>query len=166
MIGDGVCDEATNTKRCLFDGGDCCLPKKSTPLCKICTCKMDIDQESLQTDIDQLDVRVLDAVTDFANQMDFDRILDVEDVASVKVCAKICIDATLTKSHPKVNGWIFDFESGLCSCSFWDSTLCLTRNEKDLERWTIANEDAVSIVFAFVMWSRMLKCGDHAEPNH
>ena len=38
LIGDGVCDDITNTKRCLFDGGDCCLSRKNTKLCIDCTC--------------------------------------------------------------------------------------------------------------------------------
>ena len=39
MIRDGVCDEITNTERCLYDGGDCCKEDKSTELCNVCTCK-------------------------------------------------------------------------------------------------------------------------------
>ncbi len=40
MIRDGVCDEATNVERCLFDGGDCCLGNKSVWNCNFCTCKL------------------------------------------------------------------------------------------------------------------------------
>ena len=42
LIGDGVCDEATNTYRCLYDGGDCCKAdsEKDTKYCQDCTCKL------------------------------------------------------------------------------------------------------------------------------
>ncbi len=35
MLRDGVCDDATNTKVCHWDGGDCCLDKftKDTSYC-------------------------------------------------------------------------------------------------------------------------------------
>ncbi len=37
MLRDGVCDEATNNEKCLYDGGDCCLSrgKKGESLCKV-----------------------------------------------------------------------------------------------------------------------------------
>ena len=37
-IGDGQCDDATNTVSCSYDGGDCCLENKITDNCEICEC--------------------------------------------------------------------------------------------------------------------------------
>ena len=45
MVGDGYCDDETNTDGCLFDGGDCCGPDvktKSKP-CTLCICYEDCD---------------------------------------------------------------------------------------------------------------------------
>ncbi len=41
LIGDGDCNDVTNTERCLFDGGDCCKDrsKKTSDLCLDCNCK-------------------------------------------------------------------------------------------------------------------------------
>ncbi len=46
MIGDGVCDEATNTEECLFDGNDCCLENKNTDLCQDCFCRLEREHYS------------------------------------------------------------------------------------------------------------------------
>ena len=37
MVGDGFCNDETNTPDCNFDGGDCCLNVK-TDLCSECEC--------------------------------------------------------------------------------------------------------------------------------
>ena len=37
MVGDGLCDDVTNTPECLFDGGDCC--GGGTWICTYCKCK-------------------------------------------------------------------------------------------------------------------------------
>ena len=37
IVGDGLCDDVTNTPECLFDGGDCC--GGLTPICTFCKCK-------------------------------------------------------------------------------------------------------------------------------
>ena len=37
-IGDGDCDDATNTQGCNFDGGDCCGPNTDTQYCTVCAC--------------------------------------------------------------------------------------------------------------------------------
>ncbi len=37
MLRDGICDEATNTELCHWDGGDCCQDKstKTDVFCKV-----------------------------------------------------------------------------------------------------------------------------------
>ncbi len=41
LMGDGTCNDVTNTVRCQFDQGDCCLSRqtKETDLCLDCECK-------------------------------------------------------------------------------------------------------------------------------
>ena len=38
-MGDGFCDDATNTGDCEFDGGDCCGDERNTDYCEDCKCK-------------------------------------------------------------------------------------------------------------------------------
>lgn len=38
-VKDGVCDDATNTELCSFDGGDCCLPQVDKTYCTVCLCQ-------------------------------------------------------------------------------------------------------------------------------
>ena len=38
MVGDGVCNDETNTAVCNYDGGDCCLNVINTDHCSECTC--------------------------------------------------------------------------------------------------------------------------------
>ena len=37
-LGDGFCDDATNTESCYYDGGDCCGTNVDTQYCTICQC--------------------------------------------------------------------------------------------------------------------------------
>ena len=37
--GDGICDDATNTEECDWDGGDCCKSDSSYEFCEECQCK-------------------------------------------------------------------------------------------------------------------------------
>ncbi len=39
-INDGLCDDAANNKKCLYDGDDCCLEYKPKILCSDCQCKL------------------------------------------------------------------------------------------------------------------------------
>ncbi len=156
MIADGVCDEATNTEQCSFDGGDCCLPHKSTPLCNDCTCRMIIDQDSLQDELDQFDVQMFDSVSDFNEVVIDNSLVEVEDVESLLVCARLCLDTI--KSGNIVNGWMFDSAIQLCACSYLDPTLCLA--EKSLNPLTTDKEIHSDISLGFVMLSMTLQCGN------
>ena len=37
-IGDGYCDDVTNTMECNYDGGDCCLDPVNIQYCSECQC--------------------------------------------------------------------------------------------------------------------------------
>ncbi len=47
MIGDGICDDVTNIRSCLFDDGDCCQPQgmnneaSALKFCQQCSCKLE-----------------------------------------------------------------------------------------------------------------------------
>ena len=48
LIGDGYCDDETNTLNCNFDGGDCCTVCVNTDYCLDCICHQD-DIADVQT---------------------------------------------------------------------------------------------------------------------
>ena len=37
-LGDGFCDDITNTIECDYDGGDCCMSDINTQYCEVCLC--------------------------------------------------------------------------------------------------------------------------------
>ena len=37
-VGDGYCDDETNTESCYYDGGDCCGSNVNTQYCTGCVC--------------------------------------------------------------------------------------------------------------------------------
>ena len=38
LVGNGYCNDDTNTQQCNFDGGDCCLLNVNTDYCSNCSC--------------------------------------------------------------------------------------------------------------------------------
>ncbi len=38
LVGDGFCDDSSNTEECLYDGNDCCQTAASTDFCQDCIC--------------------------------------------------------------------------------------------------------------------------------
>ncbi len=65
FVGDGVCDDDINVDSCAFDGGDCCLQKKITSLCRSCLCQITTDPMSLRTAFKQNHVSILHLSTKF-----------------------------------------------------------------------------------------------------
>ena len=43
-IGDGICQDLTNTKECEYDQGDCCLPQIVVGYCDNCSCHENPDK--------------------------------------------------------------------------------------------------------------------------
>ena len=41
LIGDGYCDDSSNSEQCNFDGGDCCLNQIIATACYECMCYAD-----------------------------------------------------------------------------------------------------------------------------
>ncbi len=116
MIDDGVCDEATNVERCLFDGNDCCLVNKSTPLCKVCTCKKKVDMDSLIKKTGELKVKASKTKKNdqLSNEIYFST--SVKDVESQQVCTIVCMEMT----EVKASYWTFNGTSKVCTCSELD----------------------------------------------
>ena len=67
MIKDGICDELTNTKRCIYDGGDCCKADKLTHMCKMCLCKMEVDEHQLTEFYSSQHVKAFKNADDYHN---------------------------------------------------------------------------------------------------
>ena len=47
LVGDGYCDDKTNTQECFYDLKDCCDMKSDRTLCTDCTCT--VSKNELQT---------------------------------------------------------------------------------------------------------------------
>ena len=41
LVGDGWCNDESNTETCNYDGGDCCLINASTDYCSDCICHLE-----------------------------------------------------------------------------------------------------------------------------
>ncbi len=157
MINDGVCDEVANVKRCLYDGGDCCLEEKATHLCKVCTCKIEIDEQQLEIDFDNHRVRVFADGNNFTSVKE--RVIKtVEEVVSIDVCSVICLD----KEHnSRSNAWIFIKESEQCQCALVETTICYDNNDRNLSIKPFKRDPGYlsQESVAFVQLDKTVPCG-------
>ncbi len=153
MINDGVCDDVTNNKRCLYDGGDCCQAEKSS-FCQDCTCKLDIDIDDLTAELEALQVKALlnsDQIEDIIKAEN----VTVENVINIHVCSVICME----KSHRYVNAWRYFTKSKTCECALVVSTHCLMPNFEVISPEVVAKSWRLVESAAFVMTSQTLPCG-------
>ena len=51
LVGDGICDDNTNTPECAFDGGDCCRKDTVKDLCTDCKCHLDQTLEEISSKV-------------------------------------------------------------------------------------------------------------------
>ncbi len=118
MIADGVCDEITNRKRCLYDGGDCCLANKSIELCKVCTCKLGVDERQMLDLFRDQNVHELREASEFeaATQS---IALEVTEVLNVHVCSVLCTDTDL---EDRINSWHYAKTTRTCKCTIMKET--------------------------------------------
>ncbi len=125
MLRDGVCDEATNVARCLYDGGDCCKENKDEGLCRDCKCIMAIDQQKLEDQFRALDIKpvknpeyletIITAIHGWK--------VEVKNVVSSHVCSVLCLDH---KKADELNTWQYlttDNER-ICKCGWIESKFC------------------------------------------
>ncbi len=113
MINDGVCDEATNIERCLFDGNDCCQANKSREFCKVCSCKKRVDLDAIIFKAKQLQVQTL--TTKHAIPLSQKFSASFEDVASHVVCTVLCLEKS-EENELDFNLWTFNGTDNLCTC--------------------------------------------------
>ncbi len=159
MIGDLVCDDMTNTEECEYDGGDCCLPHKSTPLCiDNCDCILTVDNDFLADAFDKHKVFQSMNVDDYKDsKLAFD--IEVTDVVSIGVCAMICFE---TGTIERVNYWSYSSGSRTCKCSWIIADInCWTVGflNKSLKATPWLDFDS-DISTAFVLTARSVSCGN------
>ncbi len=124
MLRDSVCDEVTNTERCLFDGGDCCLEHKDKSICQNCSCILAVDRNELKLEFELWQVQPLqDQTMDFfVNVAIEDLTMTVQDVVSGEVCAILCMKES--DKADNFNAWHYDNVSLSCQCGWIESTTC------------------------------------------
>ncbi len=106
-----MCDEITNVQQCSYDGGDCCLSRKETSLCKNCTCTFNIDSKELEAAKTDFNVSkyFFNSTFEFSQT---DVVHRVKDVIEEDVCSLICLDKTLLN----VISWFYDKVRSTCIC--------------------------------------------------
>ncbi len=112
LIGDGVCDEVVNRRRCLYDGNDCCLERKLTHLCQDCTCRLDVHP------VEMMAKRKAKRVSVYSGEKKkhkFVVLKKVEEVQNTTVCEKLCMD--FSEMDQYVDSWKFELSTNRsCFC--------------------------------------------------
>ncbi len=125
MLRDSVCDEATNTELCRYDGGDCCLEIKDTTMCRNCSCILAVDADRLKDQFNDLLIKpVRKSIANDIQQVNNaikDWIVSVDEVVSGHVCAVLCLDHDQENS---INAWRYNNNAQVCKCGWVSSMLC------------------------------------------
>ncbi len=121
QLRDNVCDDTSNTKKCLYDGGDCCQEYKNRDLCQTCACILDVDLEDLQERFSELDILPVVSSGDLDAAIGDRWILQVEEVVSGMVCASVCLDHA---KQDDINSWHYYESTQICRCGWLSSALC------------------------------------------
>ena len=159
MLRDGVCDEATNTAICVYDGGDCCRQDKDTSMCKNCTCRLKVDEPKIDSLFEQHGVSLLKEPTAFNAMIGENLVVKVQDVLSVAVCTVLCLDHN--KDKEKVNAWHFSGISRTCRCAWIESTACIGEGDLQFDTqipFTVQSHFAT--VAAYVQMNKMIPCSN------
>ena len=159
MINDGVCDEATNNEKCLFDGEDCCIQNTAIDisLCRDCTCQLDINYEGLHQKFKDYKVEIyLDSQDPYKN---FLEVKVINNVANEEVCAELCLPGEEnrfnTKGKATVDSWIYHAKT--CGCTRME--FCYSKQNiisvSDFDR----NCAQKKLVKRHIMLTEALDCG-------
>ncbi len=165
MINDGVCDEATNNEKCLFDGKDCCIQNTAidVSLCRNCTCQLDIDYEGLRQKFKDYKVEIY--LDSHDSDKHFNEVKVIDNVANEEVCAELCLPGQEnrfnTKGKPKVDSWIYNGTSPNQTCACTRMEVCYYRQHvvsvSDFKKHCSQKEP----VKRHVMLKEAFDCGMH-----
>ncbi len=154
MLRDSVCDEATNTKICLFDSGDCCLEIKDRTLCQNCSCILLIDREKLRQQFSDWEIKPLnnpDAIDGPIERW----VVTVEEVVSSPVCTVLCLDHSKQDS---INAWHYREDDQICRCGWIEASPC-PKNLVHLD-WDLDTKlQDLTHFTAFLQMTKTLPCG-------
>ncbi len=139
-----------NTQTCLYDGGDCCLPKKVTLSCENCTCLFDFDLIEMKAAYRE----VTAGRYFFKPPFEFPDTVTVKKVTEVPdedLCTMLCLDKNLTN----VNSWHYDLDNETCHClsSFQEFQCALLLSNQSSE------------TYLNVMRSRTCRMNCHSDGN-
>ncbi len=154
MLRDGVCDEATNTRVCQFDGGDCCQQIKVRTLCKNCSCILFIDQSKVEQQFIEFDIKPFKDPAKVDSAIE-DWVTEVADVISAQVCAVLCLDHNQADN---INAWRYNGIDNNCQCGWIRSSPCpmLIIDPK----WTFGKLSDLTFTKAtFVQLEKIIPCG-------
>ena len=153
----------TNTQRCLYDGGDCCLEDKRMHLCKVCTCIKDVNKDDLNTKMIENNVKAIKSDYDLVTN--FKVMKTVFEVLSVDVCTVICFEAMEKDKQgiDGINSWIYQRIKGnnTCFCTHFEDCY----KDKDmisLDNVNVANHGTKQpgLQQGFGILTRLVKCGE------
>ncbi len=156
MLRDSVCDEATNTEECRYDGGDCCLEIKDTSMCRNCSCILLVDPDRLQGQFYELTIKPVRISVDSDPETDssFDWTVYVQDVVSGLVCSVLCIDHNGGNS---INAWRYNNSTLVCQCGWLTSRLCPETYVK--ENWELRKVSNLIKFNTYVQLGKIISCG-------
>ncbi len=156
MLRDAICDEATNTEICLFDGGECCREGKVRDQCKDCSCRALIDLEKLQGQFEELNIKPLSLTENpFDSGVALKRVT-IEDVVSHETCAVVCLEHELKM---QINAWQYNEDVKECQCLWMKSKSCPeTKAVTDWNPMTKALEK-MSLHQSYIQLEKNMQCG-------
>ncbi len=159
MLRDYVCDEVTNIALCLFDGGDCCLEGKDRSLCRNCSCILSVDNDDLQKEFDDWDIKPLDKPEDFFGTVGTWTVV-VREVISGPVCIVLCLNHD---QKDQINAWHYGTEEQICTCGWIGSTNCpedmVLANQTMLDDGSLGMSKTFGAFWAFVQLGKTVPCG-------
>ncbi len=155
MLRDRVCDDESNTERCVFDGGDCCLENKDTSMCTSCKCELAVDQARLEQQYKELRVGQLREDVNFAKITVYGGLVTVDLVINEQVCAVLCLSHI---NADKLNAWYFKKNKKQCQCGWVESSTCIENNV--LEKTSLEESSPFQREIGYVQMGKTVACGN------